>query len=97
MTVGLSKRTERRIEALFSDADRATVVRHLEEDCADNIGWSDATPDGLERVRFAVLKLSAGDLEELISALVLAQTDWRDALVSAGFGYDPNAHVRWRP
>lgn len=51
----------------------------------------------LERVRFAVLKLSGGDLEKLRKAVKLAQTDWRDVLMAAGFGHDVNAHKSWSP
>lgn len=49
----------------------------------------------LERVRFAALKLSKGDLRELKKAVKLAQTDWRDLLMAAGFGNDVNAHKKW--
>lgn len=72
--------------------------RLLEQDCAEALPlWSDATETGLERVRFAILKLSGGSLESLTEALRLAQTDWRDALAAAGFADDPDAHLAWRP
>jgi hypothetical protein len=50
----------------------------------------------MERVRFAVLKLSGGDLEKLRKAIKLAQTDWRDLLMAAGFGHDVNVYKRER-
>lgn len=45
----------------------------------------------------AVLKLSAGDLDELDHAVALAKQDWRDLLVAAGFANDPEAHRTWQP
>ena len=52
---------------------------------------------GLERIRFAALKLSNGDLGELRQAVQIAGIDWRDVLVAAGFGHDLRAHERWFP
>ena len=83
---------------LFSRSDHAEAATLLVEDCADNLPlWPEGTPDGLERIRFAVLKLSEGNLEELLEAICLAQVDWRDALISAGFGDDTRAHETWWP
>ena len=50
---------------------------------------------GLERIRFAVLKLSDGDVEKLDAAVNLAKTDWRDLLVAAGFGDSLTEHDCW--
>jgi hypothetical protein len=52
---------------------------------------------GLERCRFAALKLSCGQLEKLRGAIELAAKDWRDLLMAAGFGRDLEAHLRWLP
>jgi hypothetical protein len=51
----------------------------------------------LERFRFAALKYSNGDLSRLERAVKLAQEDWRDLLVGAGFADDVEAHKRWEP
>jgi hypothetical protein len=53
------------------------------------------TPDGLERVRFAALKLSEGNMEKLHRAVKLAKADWRDLLVAAGFADSVHAHKHW--
>ena len=45
----------------------------------------------------AGLKLSGGDLSKLQAAIALAQVDWRDVLMGAGFGEDVSAHRAWRP
>jgi hypothetical protein len=66
----------------------------LLEQCGTNIpSWEVA---GLERLRFAVLKRSDGDLAELQRAVDLAKLDYRDALMGAGLG-DPYAYTRWLP
>jgi hypothetical protein len=54
-------------------------------------------PSGFDRIRFAVLKLSRGDLEQLGREIDGAHHDWRDTLVAAGFGDDIHAHLRWNP
>jgi len=48
-----------------------------------------------ERIHLAVLKISGGDLPKLLYAIKLAKRDWRDLLISAGFGYDVTAHEHW--
>ena len=47
------------------------------------------------RVLCAILKVSNGSLDTLSYAIKLAQTDYRDILVSAGFEHDVNAHHLW--
>ena len=51
----------------------------------------------VERIRYAVLKLSAGSLPELGRHVDVACSDWRDVLVAAGFGNDTRAHLWWFP
>lgn len=98
MAVELSDATRRRIDLLFEPGDRPEAAALLVADCADNLPFSGgATPAGLERVRFAALKVSRGNLADLVEAVALAQTDWRDLLVAAGFADDPRAHEAWLP
>jgi hypothetical protein len=93
-SVQLTPKTERRVELLFPPGDREAVRAMLLEECGTNIpGWESA---GLERLHFAVLKISDGDLAKLHRAINLAKSDFRDVLVWAGFG-EPDAHRRWRP
>ena len=83
---------------MFSLADQDLVCALLIQECGDNLPLSNpADSSGTERIRFAVLKLSNGDLNALQRAIDLAQTDWRDVLVAAGFGDDVAAHHSWRP
>jgi hypothetical protein len=96
--IPLSPETQRRLDMLFAEPDRQTVTHLLVTQCGDNLPlWHDKDPSGLERIRFAALKLSNGSLAELSRAVQIAQTDWRDVLVAAGFGHDPRAHLAWFP
>ena len=98
MAVELSEGTMQRIERLFSVDERAAVVDILVHQCGNNLPFGEeGTPTSLERIRFAVLKLSEGDLTKLLSAVHHAQIDWRDVLVWAEFGRDTRAHLGWWP
>jgi len=94
----LSRPTRERVRALFSTRDAREAERLLAEGCAQNLpSMQDATPVGLERLRFAAIRLSSGHLGRLREVIQLAQTDWRDLLMCAGFGDDAQAHERWKP
>ena len=96
--VPLSEETTRRLEALFEGAARREAARLLMTQCADNLPlWKRTDEKGLERIRFAVLKLSGGDLAKLQDAVRRAQVDWRDVLVAAGFAHHVWAHESWFP
>lgn len=94
----LSDNTEQRLQRVFKpsrlDEARAILVEH----CADNLPFYQQTsPAELERIRYAVLKLSGGRIDKLQHWVHEAQIDWRDVLVAAGFGTDVTAHERWEP
>lgn len=96
--IPLSPETVRRLDAIFDGSDRQTAAELLTTQCADNLPlWVDATARGLERIRFAVLKLSNGDLTELHRHVQVAQVDWRDVLVAAGFAHSTRVHESWFP
>ena len=96
--VELTAQTLQRVEALFSERERADVVNKLEEDCGSDLPlWNPPTPKGLERIRYAVLKLSEGDLDKLDYWIKEANTDWRDVLVAADFADDVKIHRKWMP
>jgi hypothetical protein len=94
----LSPETQRRLEALFEGPARKIAAELLVMECGAKLPlWRGTDPQGLERVRFAALKLSNGDLGDRRRAVEIAKVDWRDVLVAAGFGHDPRAHERWFP
>ncbi|NNE24098.1 MAG: hypothetical protein HKN11_15955 [Rhizobiales bacterium] len=89
---------ERRIVQLFPQGEHAEVRRLLCEDCGASLpGLSGSSPRSHERIQCAALKLSQGRLDKLYDAIALAQTDWRDLLVAAGFAGHPDAHKDWDP
>jgi hypothetical protein len=89
----LSAEVEKRIELLFAPEEQAEARSMLVDVDWPESCWSAANPD---RVRFGVLKLSHGRLQELRDAVKLANLDFRDALMAAGFG-DPESYRRWIP
>lgn len=94
----LSDATWERLRRLFPPQQQEEAARLLADECGNNLPFcEDLGPVGLERIRFAVLKLSGGNIEELRTAIKDAQTDWRDVLMGAGFGESVTAHESWRP
>ena len=89
-----------KIEALFPPENWELVGRLIAERCGADLRLSTymgPDPSGFDRIRFAVLKLSGGDLERLRREIEGAHFDWRDTLMAAGFGEDIHAHLRWNP
>ncbi len=93
---GLSEETWDVIQLLFPPELQAEARDILSEECGNNLPFCEAEDEyGLERVRFAILKLSGGDLSRLRSAVEHAKVDWRDVLMWAGFGHSVTAHKEW--
>jgi hypothetical protein len=94
--VPLTADTERLVELVFAPEHRAAVKDLLRSRCGAGVPLMDGASAGqLERLRFAVLRLSEGTMPELLRALDIANVDWRDVLVAAGFGSNLNAHRDW--
>lgn len=92
----LSLDTKRCVDILFPESEREEVVQLLVQECGNNLPFlENQNEEGLERFRFAALKLSGGNLRKLKDAVQLAKTDWRDLLVSAEFAEHINAHRHW--
>jgi hypothetical protein len=96
--VELSPLTGQHVAALFAASEVAEAKELLMRECAENLPLvGNPTPQGLERLRFAAIRLSDGNLPRLREAIVLAKTDWRDLLVAADFADDVDAHRTWQP
>ncbi|MGD8403256.1 MAG: hypothetical protein PVJ21_06325 [Anaerolineales bacterium] len=95
--IPLSPKTAQALEKVFPDLEtRQLVADILVNECGEDVPFhQDASPEEMERVRFSVLKLSAGDLDKFDEAVKLANLDWRDLFVAAGFGYDTEGHEKW--
>lgn len=87
-----------RIALLFTREEREAASALLASECGNNLPFcANDTPAGLNRIRFAALKLSEGELGKLRKAIDLAKNDWRDLLVAARFADDVHAHEEWLP
>lgn len=94
----MTEETKRRIEFLFPPETRAEAALLIERDCGNGLPFlNKATPVELERYRFAALKISEGDIVKLRRAIEVANQDWRDLLVGAGFADSVTAYLRWEP
>lgn len=94
--IELSEKTCGLLDALFPGHDRNEAAELLRLECGDNIPFcEDRGPVEMERIRFAVLKLSEGNIDKLVRAIELAQVDWRDLFMAAGFAEDVEAHIHW--
>ena len=94
----LSPETQRRLEALFGERNRKEAAVLLQKECGNNLPFLEELDEfRLERIRFAALKIGAGSMPKLREAIELAKIDWRDLLMSAGFGEDLHAHEQWFP
>lgn len=96
--LSVSPETRRRIDLLFASELRDEVEALLAAECGRNLPlFSGANEAAIERIQFAALKQSGGNMDALVRAIELAQTDWRDLLVAAGFAVDVHAHEGWLP
>jgi hypothetical protein len=90
----LSIKLRAKVETMFPPEQVAAVPALLETQCGADlplIGAQD--PVGVERVRWAALRMSGGSLERLQAAIESANRDWRDALVAGGFATSVRAHL----
>ena len=96
MSIPLSARTTAVAEALFDEPMRSHVKHTLLDSVSENIPFCDnETPEGMDRIRFSVMKLANENSDNFAMAVELAQTDWRDLFMAAGFGHDANEHNNW--
>jgi hypothetical protein len=96
--IDISTETNKRVLAQFSADEHQVVLNILLNECGDNLPLIDPSFVQLvERIRFAVIKLSQGELDELNKWVGLAKKDWRDVLVAAGFGSGIEDHLDWWP
>ena len=83
----VSQRTIKLVNSFFKETDRIEAIRLL-------LTFDTAFKCDYERIHYAAIKFSGGDLKELYDAIKLANADWRDLLILIGFD-DTKAHMRW--
>lgn len=94
--IALSERTQKLIAKLFSRSDGVVISDLLYRAVSSNIPYFDnANSEEMERIRFAILKMTKQSPLNLAVGIYLAQTDWRDLLMSAGFGDDTSEYMTW--
>jgi hypothetical protein len=92
----LSGTTNALIEKIFPTEHRDEVANILIYECGNNLrDHKRSNEHDLERIRFAVLKMSLGDVQRLRRAVKLAQEDRREAFMGAGFEVSITAHEEW--
>lgn len=92
----LSHALRAKLTQMFPPDQVDAAVALLEAECGKNLPLISAQGAlGIERVRCAVLLMSEGSLEKLNAAVRLANDDWRDVLVAAGFANDVHDHLSW--
>lgn len=91
----LSKRTEKLLNDFFSETSRGEAKELIEAMCGNNLPFGENyDSEKMERIQFSAIKISGGQIDKLCDAIELAQTDWRDLLVSADFS-KPEDHNKW--
>ena len=96
--ISISAETNRRILAMFQSVEHDIVIDTLLKECGDNLPLVNSSYAQLaERIRFAVIKLSKGDIWELNKWVNHSKIDWRDVLMAAGFGNGVEDHLKWWP
>jgi len=92
----LNPRTRQLVEKVFGPKRVAEAVQWLEDECGDNLpSCKNHDEYQMERIRFAAIKLSGGNIQKLLEAIDEARMDWRDLFMAAGFGHDVSAHEQW--
>ena len=96
MSLTLSPRTRQLTQIIFPEKHVQEAMQWLEDECGNNLPFCDQNDEyQMERIRFAVLKLSGGNIGKLLRAIDEAHMDWRDLFMAADFGYDIMAHEIW--
>lgn len=96
MPIPLSRNTRRLADILLSDSDRDRICHRLKTECAEDIPmWHENTPEGMERIRFAVLRLISRNPKNEELAFNHAKMDLRDLFIAAGFAESTTEHKQW--
>jgi hypothetical protein len=91
--------TQELVQTLCPPPHQPPVQKLLSERCSLTLPGVGTTPEWLgliDRVQLATLRASHWDLATIEKAVNLANTDWRDVLVDAGFGHSVTAHIHWQ-
>lgn len=79
--------------------EKEAVSNYLEAYCSTNlpgIGTTEEWIELIDRVQLAAIRGSGWSLYKIKEAAALANRDWRDLLVAAGFANSLSAHKQWQ-
>ncbi len=76
----LNEDTQWLVQQLFAPAEQAEVEHLLETQCGASVYDSNVSTDDIDRVNFAALKYSEGDIGRFRQAIKTGQSDFRDLL-----------------
>ncbi len=94
--VPLSKDVKQKIAVVFKELDRPKASELIRRRCGTSLPMMKTVEiEDFDRIRFAVIKLSRGNVGKLEELIDQANVDWRDILVDAGFADDEKAHLAW--
>ncbi len=95
----LGKLTEELITCCCPASQQREISELLSRRCSSNLpGVGDSPEWGelIDRVQLAAIRGSAWNIEKIGKAVSLANIDWRDVLVGAGFANSLSAHKTWQ-
>lgn len=87
----------REIAKKYFPKESSSVILKLQNYCEylSEYFSEESNPETYERFCLAILKIAKTSQERLNKAINLGKSDYRDLLVSAGFGNSLTAHVKW--
>ncbi len=93
--IELSRDTLRLINAVIPEDERERIMRRLLDEVSENIPFCEnSNPEGMERIRFSVIRLIADEKMPEDGVFELAGIDWRDLFLAAEHG-EPHDHQAW--
>ena len=96
MPIPLSDRTRRLAEILLQEPERSRISQRLVDEAAEDTPmWHDFSPEGMDKIRFSILRLIAQHPKNENIAFNHARYDWRDLFMAAGFGEEYNKHINF--
>lgn len=92
----LAPRIAALIEAHCPAKRAAALAKQLSDECSVTLpGVRPEWGELIERIQAGVLRSTRWDPRLIAPRIRLAQVDWRDLLMVAGFGESTTAHVAW--
>jgi len=87
----------RKIAEKHFPIESSFVISQLQDYCEylSEFFSEESEPETYERFCLAILKIAKTSTEKLNMAIELGKTDYRDLLVSAGFGNSITVHNEW--